>query len=924
MAEVGTAFVTILPSTRGFGSRLNGQMGPAGSSAGQTAGRSFGKAFGALAAVGAAAALGKFIKDAVGLEAQFSQTMNTVGAVANVNGKELEKLSDLALQMGKDTSFSASEASDALLELAKGGMSAATIEAGGLAGTLQLAAAGGTSMETAATIASNAMNAFSLKGRDMASVAAALAGGANASSASVESLGQALSQVGPGAVNAGLSLQETVATLSAFDAAGIKGSDAGTSLKTMLTRLIPQTNKAASAMDDLGLDFVKGNGEFESMTNIAGQLQKRLGGLTEAQRSQALTTIFGSDASRAAAVLMNEGAGGIRKFIKATQDQGAAQRAADARMKGTAGAIEEFKGSIETAQIELGLLFAPYIQSGLALLTRGVNSLGPALSSMGAALVPVGATLSQSVMPALQRFGTYFQTTLLPIIVSLAQTITTSFLPAIRNAATNFTTLILPALQRLGGYLVSTFGPVFAQVFSIIQTRVIPILGAIATYVTGTVQPALVAFGQKIAANVKPAFDQLAATFQAKILPALNKVLAKWQEWGPTITTVLKHVAKLVGGLLLFYTAVAGKVLPIVIKIIGFMAGAWISAFIAAANHVQRVIGVMSAFAKGVQSAVSTAVTAVGRFLNAVQDKFGAAVAYVKGIPGKMKSAIGNLGSLLYSAGSSLIQGLIDGIQSKVSALTSKLSSITKLIPDVKGPPKKDAKLLTPAGRLIMGGLIAGLDDGVGPLKRAAQKITDALGNAMESGTEGATKRTKEALQKLIDGVKSKMDTLKSQFESIKSEMSSLADSIAQSFSVDLFSSETVDDFLAAAQANIESIRSADWSRKKLMSKGATADFVADLFASGNQALIKSLTWSNPAQVQQAESLYGQRNSLATQLGATVGNDVYGADLRGIRSELQGLRKDTRGLAKEFAAAMNNVAKSGNQKGRTRQKGKAA
>ena len=228
--------------------------------------------FGALTA-GAVA----FAKSAVDVEAKFSTSMRLIQAATKASGGEIKQLNDLAIKLGADTSFSANDAADAMLELAKAGLSTKTIMGGALAGTLTLAAAGGTDLATASTIASNALNTFGLKGRDMASVAAALAGGANASSASVESLGQALQQVGPGATNAGLSLQETVGALSAFDAAGIKGSDAGTSLKTMLARLVPQTDKAAAAMDQLGLDFVKGNGEFESLGNIADQLQDKLG-----------------------------------------------------------------------------------------------------------------------------------------------------------------------------------------------------------------------------------------------------------------------------------------------------------------------------------------------------------------------------------------------------------------------------------------------------------------------------------------------------------------------------------------------------------------------------------------------------------------------------------------------------------------------
>ena len=328
-----------------------------------------------LGAAGAAA----FVKSSIGLEAQFSRTMNTLQAATGTPKKGMEDLSELALKLGADTAFSAGEAADAMLELAKAGIGTRDIMGGGVAGTLTLAAAGGTDLATAATIASNAMNTFNLEGKDMDAIAAALAGGANASSASVESLGEALQQVGPGATNAGLSLQETVAALSAFDAAGVKGSDAGTSLKTMLSRLVPQTEKASKAMAEYGLSFVDGKGNIDSLTTVSEKLKNHLGGLSQAERISAMSRIFGSDATRAATVLMNEGRAGISKYIKATKDQDAAQKMADARMAGTAGTIERLKGSIETAALILGQKLAPTVQR-------------------------VGEALAANMVPAMQSF----------------------------------------------------------------------------------------------------------------------------------------------------------------------------------------------------------------------------------------------------------------------------------------------------------------------------------------------------------------------------------------------------------------------------------------------------------------------------------------------------------------------------------------
>ena len=441
-AEVGTAFVSIIPTTKGFESQLARQMSPPIMKVGRDSGRRFGGAFGlGLKALGAGAlagvGLGAFVKSVSGVEAEFSQTMNVLGAVAKVPQAQLTQLSNLALKMGADTVFSANEAASAMLELAKGGLTAAQIRAGALQSTLTLAAAAGTDMGTAATIMSNAMNTFGLSARSTPKLTAALAGGANASTASIESLGQALQQVGPGAVNAGLNINETVAALAAFDNAGIKGSDAGTSLKTMLARLVPQTARAAKGMRELGLDFTDTEGNFLPLVDIAGQLQGALKGLSEGARTKALNSIFGSDASRAASVLATEGVAGIRKFIKATQDQDAAQAAAQARMKGTAGAVEQLKGSFETAQLRIGQALAPAIQKGAQLGTKALNGLANNVPKLVKKIQDPFGTFQTEILPKLRKVWDYLKNTLGPALLDFGRTVAPEVRDAIKSVATS-------------------------------------------------------------------------------------------------------------------------------------------------------------------------------------------------------------------------------------------------------------------------------------------------------------------------------------------------------------------------------------------------------------------------------------------------------------------------------------------------------
>jgi TP901 family phage tail tape measure protein len=335
--------------------------------------------FGLAAKLGsglAAGGLGALAVQSIKSAASFETTMRQIAVATNAPAESVKGLSKLALKMGQDTVFSAQDAGAAMLELAKSGMTEADIRAGALAQTLTLASAGGLELGNAAGYITSGLALFSLGAEKSADVAAALAGAANASKASVEDMGLALSQVGPGAAQAGLSLQETTGILALFAKNGILGSDAGTSLKTMLARLVPTTDKAQASMEALGLKFTDANGAMLPMANVAEQLRKKLGKLSDAQRITALNTLFGSDASRAAAILMKEGRKGVEAMTRATSDKTQADKLAKAATEGTAGALSQLEGSIDTAKLALGTALAPLVVQIAGHLTSFANTLG--------------------------------------------------------------------------------------------------------------------------------------------------------------------------------------------------------------------------------------------------------------------------------------------------------------------------------------------------------------------------------------------------------------------------------------------------------------------------------------------------------------------------------------------------------------------
>ena len=310
-----------------------------------TIGTSAGK-MGLVAAAGLAAV--------VGVTARFEKAMSSVQAATHETTGNMELLRAAAIKAGADTAYSASEAAGAIEELAKAGVSTRDILGGGLAGSLNLAAAGGIEVADAAELAATALTQFSLSGSDVNHVADLLAAGAGKAQGSVDDLGMALKQSGLVAAQTGLSIEETTGTLAAFASAGLIGSDAGTSFKTMLQSLTPSGDKAASAMERLGITAYDAQGNFVGMTEFAGNLRNGLKDLSVEQQNAALKTIFGSDAVRAAAVIYDQGAKGIQGWIDKTNDAGYAAETAATRLDNLAGDWEQFTGSLETALIGAG------------------------------------------------------------------------------------------------------------------------------------------------------------------------------------------------------------------------------------------------------------------------------------------------------------------------------------------------------------------------------------------------------------------------------------------------------------------------------------------------------------------------------------------------------------------------------------------
>lgn len=336
----------------------------------------------AMAAGGMGLALVGAAGYAVKASMDFDKQMSEVGAVAGATNAEMGKLRAAALEAGKATQFSATEAAQAEAELAKAGLTTSEILGGALTGSMNLAAAGSLSLAEAADVTAKTLNIFHLEGKDASHIADLLAAAANKSATDVHEMGMALKMGGLAAYAAGLSVEDTTGTLALFADNALVGSDAGTSLKTMLMMLQNPTIKATNAMKELGIEVYDTQGNFIGIQKLAGVLRAQLGSLTQEQRNQALATIFGSDAMRAANILFEAGSDKVGEYVDAVNQQGAAQDVAAKKTDNLSGDIERLKGSIETLAIESG----SGANGGIRTLTQSANSMVDAFAAIPAPL----------------------------------------------------------------------------------------------------------------------------------------------------------------------------------------------------------------------------------------------------------------------------------------------------------------------------------------------------------------------------------------------------------------------------------------------------------------------------------------------------------------------------------------------------------
>lgn len=338
---------------------------------------------------------------AVKVGADFEAQMSRVQAISGATGEDFTKLNDQALQLGADTSFSAKQAAEGMENLASAGFSTQEIMAA-MPGMLDLAASSGEDLATSADIAASTLRGFGLAADQAGHVADVLAKNAADTNAAVGDTGEAMKYIAPVAHAMGLSFEEVTAAIGDMANAGIKGSQAGTTLRSALTSLASPSKEAADAMKSMGFTAFDTQGKMLPLNEIISRLQKSTKNMTDEQKQNTIATIFGQEAMSGMLTLIQAGPEQLNQLTNSFKNSdGAAKQMAATMQNNLKGSIEQLKGSLETAAIKLEQNLAPSLKAVTDNLTGVVNKFGeasPATQKLTLTLGAVGIAAGPAII----------------------------------------------------------------------------------------------------------------------------------------------------------------------------------------------------------------------------------------------------------------------------------------------------------------------------------------------------------------------------------------------------------------------------------------------------------------------------------------------------------------------------------------------
>lgn len=343
--------------------------------------RVFGLLKSPLVAAGVTISAGAGIASTINTYADFEAAMSNVKAISGATANEFAALTEKAKQMGAVTKFTASESAEAFTYMAQAGWNAKDMIEG-IDGLMSLSAASGESLGLTSDIVTDALTAFNMPAKESGRFADVMAQASNATNTNVAKMGETFKYVAPVAGALGYTIEDTAVAIGLMANSGIKASQAGTSLRSLLTNLTHPVGQAKDAIEALDLSITNADGSVKPLSQTMEELRSKFLTLSEAERTQYAAMLAGQEGMSGLLAIVNSSDADFRKLTEEINNSsGAAKRMSEIMMDNLAGKYELFTGSIDSVKMALGERFKPYLVEALEWLTDKMPDIEDALLS---------------------------------------------------------------------------------------------------------------------------------------------------------------------------------------------------------------------------------------------------------------------------------------------------------------------------------------------------------------------------------------------------------------------------------------------------------------------------------------------------------------------------------------------------------------
>lgn len=608
--------------------------------------------------------IGAMAKQAAGyiynVGAEFEAAMSRVQAISGATGKDLEALTEKAKELGASTKYSAPEVAAAMEEMAKAGWNTQQILEG-MEGVLDAAAASGEGLATTSTIVADAITGFGLAAKDSTHVADLLTQAANAGTIDIADLGETFKYIAPVARTMGLSIEDVTTAVSAMSMAGIKGSQAGTSLRTVLTRMVKPTEAVSVAMNELGINLTNQDGSFKSLDQIVKEIRKSFSGLTDEQKTYYATILAGQEGMSGLLALLNLSQEEYDAIAESMDNcNGVAKKTAAIMQDNLSSAIEQLGGAVDSLAIEIFESMSEQLKNlafigadAIEQLTNGLITGGVSGMAIAGANI-VGSLISSFLTQA-------------PLLLSQGMSMVAQLSQGLVMGIPNLVSSALTMIQTFATNLANQAPVIIQKGFEMLSNLVQGILNAL---------PVMI---QQL--------PQIITTFANIINDNFPTILMKGAE---LLLQFIKGILSAIPTLIANIPQIIQAIISVILAYNWLNLGKQIIQFFG--NGISKMVSFVSSRAGGIFNTVVNALKNLPQTLmNLAKNmisKFGKSITTgtvkgaVKGVFNAVVNGLKSLPSQMVNIGKNLIKGLWNGINDMVGWIGNKIKSFGKGVLD--------------------------------------------------------------------------------------------------------------------------------------------------------------------------------------------------------------------------------------------------